>query len=296
MVRGGYRIFTLKNNCMQTIIVTTDFSEPSLNAAKFAAALAGPLGADRIVLYHSYGNALAGSKVPATEIYISSVHAQSLQSLETMEKELRLALGNDIGIQIELATNTLPLTTGVEQLAEQWGASLAVAGATGKSGLERVFIGSSATSLASDIKMPLLIVPKGARYQPIDKIVFACDQAKLSDNTPVGEIGSWLKRLNARLLVLNVILEGKHFNLDIIPGRYKMHELLDGFSPEYHYAETNDDLAEEIEDFAKDHGAGLIISIPKSYGFFERLFRRSVSKRLARESDVPLLLLREREG
>ncbi|MBL7734052.1 MAG: universal stress protein, partial [Chitinophagaceae bacterium] len=63
----------------------------------------------------------------------------------------------------------------------------------------------------------------------------------------------------------------------------------------YHYAET-DDIADEIEDFAEDQDAGLIITIPKSYGFFEGLFHRSVSKRLIRESDIPLLLLREREA
>lgn len=281
---------------MQTIIITTDFSESSLNAARFAAALAGPLGVGRIVLYHSYGNVLVGTEVPVTDAYISSTHEQSMQSLEAMEKELSQVLGKDAGVQIELTANTLPVTIGVEQLAEQWNAGLVVAGATGKSGLERVLMGSNATSLASDIKIPLLIVPKKARYKSINKIVFACDLKKLSRNTPVAEIGSWLERLNAKLLALSVDMEGKRFDAGTIPGQYKMHELLDGFSPEYHYVETDDDIADEIEDFAEDHNAGLIISIPKSYGFFESLFRRSVSKALIRESDVPLLLLREREA
>lgn len=281
---------------MQTIIITTDFSEPSLNAIKFAAALTKPLGVDHIVLYHSYGNVLVGTDIPvSTEVDIAAAHERSLQSLEDMEKELRRALGKDAGVQVELAANSLPLTIGVEQLAKQQDASLVVAGATGKSGLERVLMGSNTTSLASEIQTPLLIVPKDARYKNIDKIVFACDLKKLSRSAPVAEIGSWLERLNAQLLVLNLSLEGKRFDTDTIPGQYKMHDLLDAFSPEYHYAET-DDIADEIEDFAEDQDAGLIIVIPKSHGFFEGLFRRSVSKRLIRESDIPLLLLREREA
>lgn len=64
--------------------------------------------------------------------------------------------------------------------------------------------------------------------------------------------------------------------------------------PSYHY-EEGEDIVEEITDFAEDEGAGLVITVPKTYGFFEGLFRRSVSKRLLGKTEVPLLLLKERE-
>lgn len=279
---------------MQTLIITTDFSESALNAAKYAAGLAKPLGIGRIVLYHSYDNAPIGTDIPVAEVDAALAHERSLHLLEETEKGLRAALEDNNEVEVELVANDLPLILGVEQLTEQWNACLIVAGTTGKGGLERVLVGSNTINLASDIKVSLLIVPKDARYSPIHKIVFACDLKRVSRSTPVAEIGNWLERLGAKLLVLNVALEGKRFNPDLIPEQYKMHELLDSFSPEYHYTES-DDIADEIEDFADDHDAGLIITIPKSYGFFEGLFRRSVSKRLIKETDILLLLLRERE-
>lgn len=279
---------------MQTIIITTDFSHSALNAAKYAAGLAKPLGVDCIVLYHSCNTAPVGTDIRTNEAEISLTQEQRLLFLEEVERELRVTLGENNDIAIKLVSDELPLVQGVEQLAEQWGAYLVVVGATGKSGLERVLVGSNTIVLASEIKVPLLIVPKEARYSPIGKIVFACDLKRVSRSTPVNEIGNWLERLDARLLVLNVALEGKRFDPDSIPEQYKMHDLLDGFSPEYHYTE-GDDITDEIEDFAEEQGAGLIITIPKSYGFFEGLFHRSVSKKLIRESGIPLLLLRERE-
>lgn len=279
---------------MNTVIITTDFSEAALNAARFGTALAKSIGVLRIVLYHSYDHApTAAMDIPVAEMETTVAHERSLLELEDVEREIRSILGDNPGIAIELVANGLPLEFGVEQLAEQWRAGLVVVGTTGKGGLEKFLMGSNTTSLASTCPIPLLIIPKEAEFKPIDKIVFACDMKRVTRNTPVSEIRWWLEKLGSKLLVLNVALEGKRFNLDMIPEQYKIHELLDGFNPSYHY-EEGDDIAEEIADFAEDEHAGLVITVPKTYGFFEGLFRRSVSKRLLAKTEVPLLLLKER--
>lgn len=279
---------------MKTIIITTDFSESALNAARYATKLAKSIDATQIVLYHAYDNLPIGTDLPMTDVAPSLVEEQSLSNLKTVQTELEQVLGENSEVNIHLVTNNFPLLRGVEGLAEEWHADLVVAGTTGRSNLEQVLIGSNTANLASSLKLPLLIIPTDANHETINRIVFACDLRKVSHSTPVAEIGQWLERLGAKLLVLNVTLEGKRANPDTIMEQYKMHALLDVFQPEYHYTES-DDIAEEIEDFAENHGAGLIITIPKSYSFFERLFRRSISKQLIKKSDIPLLLLRENE-
>ena len=279
---------------METIIITTDFSEAAMNAVRYAAGLAKSIGISRIVLYHSYDNATAATDVLVAETNTTLAHEGSLLALEIVEREIGMALGSDSGIAIDLVANGMPLELGVEQLAEQWRAGFVVVGTTGKSGLEKFFVGSNTVSLATSCPVPLLIVPKEAEFEAIEKIVFACDLKKVTRSTPVSEIGWWLDRLQAKLLVLNVALEGKRFDPDMIPEQYKMHELLDGFNPSYHY-EEGEDIAEEIADFAEDEEAGLVITVPKSYGFFEGLFHRSVSRKLLDKSEVPLLLLKEKQ-
>lgn len=279
---------------MEAIIITTDFSEAAMNAARYAAGLSKSIGIKRIVLYHSYDNAPAATDVPVAETDTPLAHEGSLLALEIVEREIGLVIGSDSGIAIDLVANGMPLELGVEQLAEQWLTGLVVVGTTGKSGLEKFFVGSNTVSLATSCPVPLLIVPKEAKFEAIEKIVFACDLKKVTRSTPVSEIGWWLDRFQAKLLVLNVALEGKRFDPDMIPEQYKMHELLDGFNPSYHY-EEGEDIAEEIADFAEDEEAGLVITVPKSYGFFEGLFHRSVSRKLLDKSEVPLLLLKEKQ-
>lgn len=279
---------------MQTILITTDFSESSINAAKYAACLSQLLGVQRILLYYSYDNAPVATPIPISEQEASLVHEGSLLALEIVEREIRNVLDDENDLTIELIANERPLIIGVEQLVEERQVGLVVAGTTGKSGLKKLVMGSNTINLASACPAPLLIVPKKAKFQNIDKVVFACDLQKISNSTPVGEIRKLLEKLQAKLLVLNVAVEGKRIQPDIIYKQHKLHHLLDELNPEYHYTES-DDIADEIEDFAEDHAAGLIITIPRSYGFFEALFRRSVSKRLINDLDTPLLLLKEKE-
>lgn len=283
-----------KTERMETIIVATDFSDPAGNAARYAAKLAAAVGVSRIVLYHSYDVASVGTEIPVAEQDRALVRQGSLIALELVAREMQLVLEQDSAIGIELVTNELPLMPGVEQLAEQWHAGLVVAGATGKSRLQKFLVGSNAISLASSCPVPLLIVPKECTFEPITKIVFACDLKQVTRSTPVSTIGWWLERLHASLLVLNIVAEGSRFNPDTIPEQYNMHELLDGFGPKYHYIEK-DDIVGGIAGFAESEGAGLVIAIPKTYGFFEGLFHRRVSGRLVEKAAVPLLLLKEKQ-
>lgn len=274
---------------MKTILVTTDFSKTALNAAQYAIALYAPLGATRIILYNSYDLSFVATDIPVSESDSSMAHEKSVRALENLENQL----GAD-KVNIELIANEFPLIVGVKQLIERWQVDLVVAGTTGKSALEKVVMGSNTISLAESCPVPLLIVPKEIRFKPIERIVFACDLKKVSRRTPISEIRFLLEGLRAKLLVLNVALEGKQFNPDIIQEQYSLHRLLDELDPEYHYKDSND-IAAEIVGFAEEHHAGLIISIPKSYGFFEGLFHRSVSKKLVGKAETPLLLLKEKE-
>lgn len=275
---------------METVIITTDFSGTAAHAAKYGASLARQLGTTTIILYHSHDLAPAATAIPIPETDTSLAREGSLLALEVLEGYIRPYAGDNI--RIDLVTNELPLLMGVIQLSEERRAGLVVAGTTGKSKLEKFMIGSNTVNLATSCPVPLLIVPDDANLQGIERIVFACDLQKVTKSTPVHLLHLFAEKLKAKILILNVALEGKRFNPDIIPEQYKLHKLLDPLNPEYHYTEE-DDIAEGILEFVAKVNAGIVITIPKSYGFFEGLFHRSVTKKLAHHTEVPLLLFRE---
>ncbi|WP_126972146.1 universal stress protein [Gynurincola endophyticus] len=277
---------------MNTIIITTDFSAPAMNAVKYAAKLAQVVKVSEIIVYHSYHNATASSDVSIPITNTTLAHEASMLALEITLNEIKNLLNDEHNVSIEAITNKLPLESGVQQLVEQRNAGLVVAGATGKSNLEKFLVGSNTVALADSCTVPLLIIPDGYSFLPIRKIVFACDLKQVNNNTPVSAIAWWLKSFEAKLLVLNVALKNKAFSPQTVTDQYKMHAMLDVFNPDYHYTEGSS-IVEEITTFSEKESAGLIITIPKSYGFFEGLFKRSISKGLTGKTETPLLILRD---
>ncbi len=274
---------------METIIIATDFSLSAAHAAAYAAQLSHRLGAKRLVLYHSH---------QAMPVSSGDLVAQAADYKETCRAELeasKAALQPLIssGTSIETRTDDKTLLKGIEELIAETDAGLLVAGVTGKGRLEKFLMGTNTVDLARKCPIPTLLVPIDAVFGPIERIVFTSDLEKIMETTPLADIRSWVNQLGAKLSILNVSESGKRFNIDSIPQQYALHRLFNELDPEYHYTEERD-IAAGIMKFVRDQQAGLVISIPKSHGFFESLFRRNVTDALAHHTDVPLLLLREK--
>lgn len=277
---------------MQTIIIATDFSESSAHAARYAAALSCALGVKNMILYHSYDQAPRATDVPLPEPHETTfAYEGSLAALEILEAQIKPLKVEDT--TIELVADELPLIMGVSKLAEQRNAVLVVVGMTGKSRMEKILVGSNTVALAEACPVPLLIVPDKVDYsKPIDRAIFACDLRDVAKNLPVDVIDEFVTKLDLDLLVLNVEDDRLTLLGDIVPEQFKLHQKLDHLNPQYHYIKHKE-VTEGILEFAGTHQAGLIITVPKRHNFFDSLFHRSVTKKLAHHTHVPLLLLRK---
>lgn len=276
---------------VKRMLVLTDFSVPAWNAALYAAALTRQLKTTDFILYHSDEWILMPptAAAPAGTGFITSPD-QSLKKISELKKELEKYMNPET--RIEVRTDERTLVTAVNTLAGQQHIGLVVAGVTGKSKLERALIGSNALDLARNCLAPLLIVPPGALFKSIKKIVFACDLKQVFQTTPFYAIKAFVKAFDAILLILNVDRDGAHFDPDTISEMTDLHQLWDDQHAEYYYTDHKD-TAVGIMEFAEKNEADLVITVPKIYGFFESLFHRSVTEQLAFHTYLPLLLFRE---
>lgn len=276
---------------MKTILLPTDFSESALNAGHYAAALTKQLGVFRIILYHSYQTKPIATDVPLITSAELNLKERSLEALNTFAEELKPLLLE--GVSTEILADERPLLYALKNIIEEEQVELVVIGATGKSNLEKVLVGSNTLSLAQAGLAPLLIVPLNARFQNIHHVVFASDLKQVTQTTPVKLIKSFIHHLDARLLVLNVTEEDKnHFDPDSILEQEALHDLWDSEKATFHYT-THADIAQGITEFAEENDAQIAIIIPRQRGFFDSIFHRSISKKLALHTHIPLLLLKE---
>lgn len=276
---------------VEDILVLTDFSAEASNAARYAAAIAHQLNAKKLTLYHSYESLVVPPTTfaPYTGGFTESPEV-SQQKITELKNELKQSLPEDA--EIDIRYDERNLVNAVITLTDQQHFGLVVMGISGKTGLERVLVGSNTISLAKDCRAPLLIIPPVAVFQPIKTVVFACDLKRVSESTPVLAIKGFINALGARLIILNVDIEGGHIDPDTIKEMKHLHQLWDDQQPEYHYTD-HEDMAKGIMEFASQQRAELVITVPKQYGFFESIFHRSMTKKLAFHTHLPLLLFKE---
>lgn len=276
---------------VKTMLILTDFSETSLNAADYAARLTHQLQTTKMILYHSYASLMTP---PNLSGMVSSGFIDSPEGGPEKMVELKNALLNVVAgrTEIEMRSDGRSLVTAVNTLVQQQDIGLVITGTTGENRLEKVLIGSNAIRLVEESIAPVLIVPPAANFKTIKKVVFACDLQQVSKTTPLLAIKTFVHTIKAKLLVLNVAPNGGDLDPGLMEELVDLPGLWDQQKPEYHDT-RQEDIASGIMEFATQQEVDLVITVPKVYGFFENIFHRSLTKKLAYHSRLPLLLFRE---
>lgn len=279
---------------MKTILVPTDFSAVAKTAATYAMKLAGRLHATTLIFYNAYqAPVMTEPGLPVVQLLdIDSLKQISEEGLQNFTRELKTLCPPQL--KIETISEFAILTNSINDICERTGADLIIMGITGGSKLEEVLIGSTATSVVSHSKVPVIVIPPGAVYNDLNKIMLACDFGKVEDSTPLHELKHLLDITGARLYVLHTYKNDK----DITADKNYRAELLKGklhtYNPEYHF-EKNDNFIDGINEFADNNKIDLIVTIPKKHGFFDNIFKENHTKQLAFHSHVPLMCIHEDE-
>lgn len=265
---------------MGAVLVPIDFSENSLDAAQYALGWLRQLKMNKVVLYHS--------------------NASENTSGETLVKALeniKERLSSENGVTITCVVNTQPLSEGIAVLVREYQVSLIIMGITGRNKAGQKLIGSSVFLVSQSAEVPVLVVPAGSRFEKIENIALALPiTADLKNHIPHGGIKALVRALHANLMIVNV---GRSRDKTPKPVLYSglgdMFDMFDELGPSYHFF-TGRNTASSIAGFARDNNAQLLISISGQYGFLQGMFKSSVTKMLAYDSAVPLLIYRSEKS
>ena len=262
---------------MNTVIVPIDFSDTSLNAAEYAARfLAGHYGVE-MILYHCF------------EMEYGDVNA--LENLENLKSRLLDITPLNITLLTEQSEDFLEE---LEKLARHRQADLVIMGITGgKSRTEQRFMGSNTLKLAENKYIPVLIVPENSKYIGMKNVLLATDLKDVLNTIPSAPIKKILKEFNLSLHVINVNEE--HYialTEEHEAEKAKIREMFSDFNPEFYFLRLFD-VEEAINQFALDKNIDLIINVHKEHSLISRIFKESHTKKLAFQSQVPLLVVHE---
>lgn len=262
---------------MKTVIIPVDFSETSLNAARFAAHMLSGKENTRIVLYNMFEDE---EESETTGTY-----------LESLKTELELKGNKEIECVKELADD---LIDSIERLVFQKAATLVVMGITGKSPIKQLLVGSNTLKLVEKNICPVMIIPPDAAFNDINDILFTSDFHDVKESTPVLYIKTVLDFFKANLHIVNV--SNEHYvslTEQFQTERAKLLDLFKEYNPEFYFIGMND-FHEAIEQFVTDKSIDLIVTIPRFHTGITSIFKSSATKKLAFHSSVPVLAAHEK--
>jgi nucleotide-binding universal stress UspA family protein len=276
---------------MQKLIVPTDFSDTSKNAARYAVQLAAEVGESSLVLFHAFDTVTAGSDGSLMRDEDSEAHRGiSLAALQNLKYELSL-LAPDV--PIVCVAEEGGLINNLEKLFHHHELDLIVMGITGASRLDQILIGSNTLRVVEHHFAPVIIVPPNTTYRSIKKMIFCSDFQDVAVSTPVKTLRSLLDLLKPELHVVHVdddhnVQLSERFKAE----KRKMEEMLQGYYPKFSFIPMHDFMV-SINLYAEDIQADMILTVPRRHSFLSGLFRTSHTKKLAYHSHVPVLAVHE---
>lgn len=283
---------------MKKILIATDFSVAADDAARYAITLAGIIHSDTMLIHAAAVTTDSPVEILwPTEDYKTLIERNIIRlkdlSDELLKNLITVADHNQaipkIGFKSELGS----ITDLLRETVHEESVGLVVMGLSGAGNIKRFILGSSSRDVIDSAGYPVLLIPKGTLYKPIHKIAFATDLG-LADMESIKLVANFAALLNAQLLIVHVIGEKIERNTTHHIEAF-LAELKNKINYDQIYYENVYSI--KIEDglnWLKNHGeTDLLVMLHRKCGVINDFIRGSHSQNMARQTQIPLLVLPE---
>lgn len=272
------------------ILVPTDFSEESQNTLEYALKLAAVGSVAKLVVVHSF-------QVPVTTIETTYVADQAILMDETRKrveeemKELENKFLEPSGVSYVCQIKVGATMDNINESVKEHDIDLVLMATHKSSKLERI-LGNLTAYALEKCKAPLLLIPEQTVFRPIQRIAFATDLNKIVRSEVFDKLKYLAFTFHAHIIILNVNTNLKDLTEEETIELNHIKKELQGM--EYHFQFIEGEDAEKaILEYVEKQEIDLVAAVPRHHGFFEELFRSSVTKKLALHTRVPLLAIHE---
>ena len=274
---------------IKNILVPIDFSESSKNALRIAIGLAKMNDAKihmlNAVHIHTPQPDLTGGSL--LESIISDYEEQVKESFHELEKEV-------VELQeVEYDTNRFVsyLTDAIYSSIKTQDIDLVLMGTRQEHEEIEHLVGTHATDVIGFSEVPVLVIPGGSKLFSPKKIAFATDLKKITDVNKLESLKYFASTFGSEVVLFHICSD-----LSKAGVKMKEAEALEEYLADIKFSV---ELIEEgkvtnaIFEFIKDNNVDMLTMMPRHHSIFEKLFKRSITKHVAVDIEIPLLTFHE---
>lgn len=281
---------------IKRILFPTDFSEAARNAFRYALMLADKLESEILVVHAIYPQ-YEGMDLPVMATQATQKKIEAARSL------LEAFVDSSVEMVADELQNTAMIETQVEigapastiaSLASRENADLIVMGTQGEhTTLEKLF-GSVTSEIIQRTRCHVLAIPEEAKLDKLQIMAFSTD---LKEADPY-LIWEFTKILEPFTPILHCVHVESETDLDKVLDMNDLEAFFSHHAPslqiQFHQLKGQD-IPSTLNEFAENFDVDLLVMTTPHRNFFERLFHKSHTRKMALQSRVPLFIFREEE-
>lgn len=284
------------------ILVPIDFSTPSQNAARFAVHLASKYGSE-IKLVHVFNSPMV-DMIPFTDaasIQIDIDISYNVLQKNAKDKLLKFyvdlkSFANELGfgyIKIGYSLIEGYAAYGVIEMGLRYKPGIIVMGTKGEGYRSTELVGSVATEVSDETKIPLLVIPEAAVLKGVDEVknVLYTTNYDESDFVAIRKLISITSTFSVNIHCLHVTDEPdsaiEKANMS------KLKEYFSEISPKvkvYCSIVKGKDITKIFKNYISENSINLVALTHQKRNLIYKMFNPSITKKLLYTSDVPVLI------
>lgn len=275
---------------MKKIVVLTDFSKLSKVAVSYAIGLAKAIEA-RIILI----SVINASSSPKTLSNWKKLEGQMIKGAKADADLLIREVTAEAG-EIEISYDSIfgfPLADMIDTFVVKNKIDFIVMGTKGATGLRKALIGSNAAAVIDKSSVPVMVVPGKAQFKSIRKIVYASDIQNLPGE--IKAVAQFARFFDASIDVLHVVqghskkeMEELERNMARILKEEQLIKTANYRKIQFHVLNSKN-IPDAVDKFVSDQNTDVLTMFTHRLDFYEKLFDKSITRKLAFHSKVPML-------
>jgi len=279
---------------MRKILFPTDFSEAASNAFVYALSVAKELQAELFVLNTYMQPVLSSTHGGQPDLVPEVYENYELERFESFKKntaELRAEAERHgmANIGMTFLFKEGPVAANVKRIVADEDVKLVIMGTNRADGFIDKLFGSNTLSVIKEVKIPVLSVPRGARYRGIREIVFTT-LFRDRDEPVLDEIMEIAVKFGVKVKCAHVV-RGNHPEVIGIAEKWRKNYSEDLL--EFVFLELEETVEKTLNTFMTENGVDLLCVVKRNRSFLEKLFTSSISNSLRTHSNTATLVFHD---
>jgi nucleotide-binding universal stress UspA family protein len=278
---------------MKKILFPTDFSDKANNAFLYALKWAEQYDAEIIIL-HVYEFPIMDMSYVDVPIYQAEVYQSlELNSFENFKDQIpvlrEIAENHNLG---HIAMNSVllsgDLVSNILQLVESERINFVIMGTSRVSGFKEMFLGTNTASVMTGCQAYVIGIPDDSSYRPIHKICFTTQYSD-EEQDALRKLIPIAKKFDAEIECIHIQTQDNEVK-DVIIANWNLL-----FNAEKVHFNTikSENIEDSILEFVNSRNIDLLAVAKHKRGFWDSLFHASLTKKLAMQIQIPLLVLHD---